>query len=97
MPGKPTGGDNTMGVRKNKRAVGSCDSPLERGGGVCLLRFINTPLHPHNLRAPSQEGNLYLQNTFFRTPMVITLIMANNNKGGPLGLPLLTILLFRNS
>jgi len=25
----------TTGVRKNEKSEGKCDSPLERGGGVC--------------------------------------------------------------
>jgi hypothetical protein len=34
--------------------MGLYDSPLERGVGVCPLRFINTPLQSHKLRARSQ-------------------------------------------
>jgi hypothetical protein len=43
--------------RRLKRSGGLCDSPLERGAGVCTLGVNNTPLQPHHRRAPSQEGN----------------------------------------
>jgi len=35
----------TIGVRKIKKRAGMCGSPLERGGGVCLLHQAFTQLH----------------------------------------------------
>lgn len=37
--------------------MASCESPLERGGGVCLARRITHPCRRTISHAPSQEGN----------------------------------------
>jgi len=44
---------------RSKKAAELCDSPLERGGGVCPLRFINTPLQPHFPTRPLSRGELF--------------------------------------
>ncbi|MDB5000004.1 MAG: hypothetical protein JWR76_1081 [Mucilaginibacter sp.] len=43
-----------------KRSGGLCDSPLERGVGVCPLCVNNTPLQPHHRLTPSHEGNFVI-------------------------------------
>jgi hypothetical protein len=55
-----------------------CDSPLERGVGVCHLRFINTPLHPHFPARPLSRGELFIGKTnlpnsydVFTAPLII--------------------------
>jgi hypothetical protein len=63
---------------RSKRTVELCDSPLERGVGVCPLRFINTPLHPHFPARPLSRGELFIGKTnlpnsydVFTAPLII--------------------------
>ncbi len=56
------------------RAAALCDSPLERGGGVCTLRTDNTPLQPQKQSRPLSRGEFY--KLAIRSTLFILLLSA---------------------
>ncbi len=57
-------------MRMKNKSNGQCDSPLERGGGVCPLRFNNTPLSTRIPYAPP------LKRGFLKTVFLFLFIIA---------------------
>jgi hypothetical protein len=64
-----------------EKSAASCDSPLERGGGVCPLGILhNAPLQPQCQRGPSREGNLIFSDTLNSKPKAINTAMPNKSR-----------------
>jgi sialate O-acetylesterase len=57
------------------KSVGKCDSPLERGGGVCPFADITHPCNYTGCRTPSREGKYnLLSNTNWTIALMLTLL-----------------------